>query len=78
MSKELSYESWKKLYIQKMQAIQKNDKAFLVALHQQYPELFDKCFLYQILQKAFEINSLVLPAHLDKTLTEIINSQKTH
>jgi HD superfamily phosphohydrolase YqeK len=79
MSKELSHDLLKKLYIQKMQAIEKKDKAFLDKLQQQHPELFDKRFLYQMLQKELDITSQELPAQLDKLLQEIIKSHpKTH
>ena len=72
MSNEISHDVLKKLFIQKMQAIEKKDRAFLDKLQRQHPELFDKRFLYQMLQKELEITSQKLPVQLDKALQEII------
>jgi len=79
MSKELSHDLLKKLYIQKMQAIEKKDKSFLDKLQQQHPELFDKRFLYKMLQKELEITCQELPAQIDRLLREVIkNNRSTH
>lgn len=64
----------KKLFMQKMQAIEKKDKELIDKLLQHHPELFDKRFLYQMLQKELEITSQKLPVQLDKILQEIIKN----
>lgn len=74
MSKELSHDLLKKLFMEKMQAIERRDRKFLDKLHQQHPELFDKRFLYQMLQKELEITSQELPVQLDKLLKSILNN----
>lgn len=45
MSRVLSHNFLKKLYIQKMQVLKNKDQIFLDKLLQQHPELFDKKFL---------------------------------
>lgn len=74
MSNEIEYDLLKKLFIQKMRAIENIDTEFLDKLQQQHPELFDKRFLYQMLQKELEITSQELPIELDKALQEIIKN----
>ncbi|HEX4046081.1 MAG TPA: hypothetical protein VHZ76_10505 [Gammaproteobacteria bacterium] len=79
MSKELSHDSLKKLFMQKMQAIEKKDRKFLDELQQLHPELFDKRFLYQMLQKELKNTSQELPVKLDLFLKNIIkNHYKIH
>jgi len=79
MATKISHDFLKKLFMQKMQAIENKDNKFLMELQQRYPDLFDKRFLYQMLQKELEITSQEIPVELDKLLQEIIrNYHKIH
>lgn len=55
-----------------MQAVEKKDGVFLENLRSQYPELFDKRFLYAMLQEELKITSQEIPLQLDELLKEII------
>lgn len=76
-SNPLSHEELKKLYMQKMLAVEKKDTAFLAELQLQHPELFDKQFLYKMLKTELENHSAELPEHLDQLLQEAIKNVPT-
>lgn len=70
MTKNLSFDEAKKLFIQKAQAIQ-----FLDELRQQYPELFDKRFLYEMLKHELDLQSMELPQSVEKLLIDAVNKK---
>lgn len=78
MSSPMSYDEFKKLYLQKIFAIEKNDKDFLIALETKYPELFDKHFLYQKLHQLLQMTQQELPEELEKILKAIVHTKKIH
>lgn len=75
--KSLSYDQVKDLYLQKIQAIKNKDHAYLQYLKRAYPELFDKRFLYHILQTELKIHSQDLPPELEKALQAVIKQKET-
>jgi hypothetical protein len=67
MSKHLSFEDAKKLYLQKMEAI-----IFLENLRNQHPELFDKRYLYEMLQHELKLQSEQLSPSVEMKILEAI------
>lgn len=78
MSSPMSYDEFRRLYLQKVFATENNDKAFLAELEQKHPELFDKRFLYQMLQQLLQVTQQELPEGLDEILQAIVNRIKVH
>ena len=68
--KELTHDCYKKLYKEKIRAQKRNDIDYLKELHNEYPELFDKRFLFQMLIEEFERAGEKIPESLYKILKE--------
>lgn len=74
--KNLSHEKLKSLYIKKYLAIQNRDFIFLNKLRIEYPQLFDKQFLYEMLQKELHVTGKKLPEHINQQLLDAISNKK--
>lgn len=75
-NKLLEHDMLKKLFLQKILAIKKKDIAFIAKLQIEHPELFDKKFLYQMLQKELKDSGTILPKHIEVLLENMINKIK--
>lgn len=71
----LSHDQLKKLFIQKMIAIEKRDLTFIDELRLHHPELFDKQFLYKMLLKELENTDTELPTVVHNLLLEAIQKK---
>jgi hypothetical protein len=74
--KSLTHEKIKELYLEKMKAIANKDWEFVMKLKNIYPELFDKAFMYQILQAELKSTGETIPDELDTFFREMVRNSK--
>lgn len=68
----LTHQQLKNLFIQKTMAIENGDFKFLSELRIQHPELFDKKFLYDMLQTELKDTGVELSENVNNLLKEAI------